>query len=396
MIENDVSDIIVTLEKQMEDNAPAEHQIKRELLSQVPIFDNSDVVCLGSLNEIIDLDSEENDSLVNETEYPRDLIWDRILEHNQFGIPSPAEPSPSNQPDELQLVESPRLVHSEETLNRLRQFEAKSVHQLRQDRIEERKRKASEMRSTLKESTNQQMTPTKKNATKQQEVYRPGPKSRKVKNRLYDKNISYVDEDESPTLDGNSSYDQLQQALNDHFSIFLSSQITRAERAFDRNPFTFASKLSSQQVIDAQPTTSCFIVNHRRVIFIKNVKFELHVNLPQFTLYDIVMTDSSIPPLLGINTDEYRSLLQLLNLVEKYEFVFDERSYGKRAATNNAFIFRQLDLFFSSQIKFRSFNLHVNADEFNCVDGSHTTKLTADLTSAIDPEILSAMKSLKI
>lgn len=354
-------------------------QIKRELISQsLNDFSNfSEVICLGTPQlELVDIsDSEDEDesmiAALNDQANPKTSEENTFLKQINEGTQS----------DEMFIdVEVPPIL-SDETMKRIECFVPESA------RIEVREK---EIDKALKEKTNQNNSSAKQ---KRVGIAKPCPRSRKTIRQQ--SGIQYVDSEDS----GNEEGEKIHRALNDDFSVFLSSQLIDIELPPEQPtineqpiPFTFVQSSSS---LKPQPSTNqasestCFISQLCSVNFEKNVKFDIHVNFPQYNLYDVILRGDSIQPLLNIKPEEYDAILSLLNLIEKYEYV----STVTRSRSSSSFIIDQLDLFFSSLVKLRTFNLITNSQEHSCVDVRQTASSNVILTSAISKDVLDRMES---
>lgn len=324
--------------------------------------DSSEVQCCGTLIEpaIVLNDSQDAETSLLESLQAQDEDNPFLKEINQ-----------ETQPD-----------LGNETLARLREFEPLSVQHLREDR-----KHLQEASSNIQKRKSPRSTD------------RPGPKSKKRQTRSSAKskpNIEYLDDDSEPQ--GNEfppppPQPIVEDVLNDDFSVFLSSQLMSVEAEISTTPleslpFTFTKPATVPGQREIPRDTTCFIVQLQRVIFERHVKFELHVNLQQYSIYNIVINNDSIQSLLNISDLEFSSVLNLLDIVERYDYTVGETQRGKLNDSGNSYITHQLDLFFSTQIRFKNFQLHVEGDNFTCVDGNYTTNTNTDLTSSIPPEIL--------
>ena len=328
--------------------------VKEEQISDFIWSDSSDVDCLGSMRDqviVID-DSEDEDH-------------DASLKKALDADPNPflREIDAGTQPEML----SGSNQHSDETLNRIEKFVPVTVRDVVRD-IEVQKQKRA-----MREMTNDQPVASTSTGTKRKIVNRPCPKSKKIAIVPIPGGVDYLDDDDShsPSLNGNNSQtDQLHQALNDDFSVFLSTELIDARIKEDTEPSTNHRTLSyakSSSTLQATTDTTCFFINLQQVVFEKNVKFELHVSLPQFTLYNIIVQDEDIKSVLNLSANEFNSLLSLLNIVKKYEYTKRE-TRPARETSADGFILRQLDMFFSFHIKFKTFQLQPNGDTFSFVD----------------------------
>jgi hypothetical protein len=132
--------------------------------------------------------------------------------------------------------------------------------------------------------------------------------------------------------------------------------------AAETPPLTFVKPATAEKK-DIPSETTCFIVQLQRVVFEKNIKFELHVNLEQHS--SIVINKESVQSILNISDLQFSSIMNLLDIVERYDYTIGDK-VGK---SGENFMTHQLDLFFSTQIRFKIFQLHING-EVNCVGGN--------------------------
>lgn len=351
--------------------------IKQERRSDISFYtDSSDVVCLGSMvaQEIIINDTEDMDS----------SLISALLGQNTFPNPFLREIDEGTQPENNDPIISEFNRCSEET------FTPHQAHQAHQ----EAKRKLAS-----KETTNQAASTA--TGTKPKISVRPCPKSRKRAVNLAPGLVDYIDDDSQSSNGNKSPVDPLQEALNLDFSVFLSTQLIHDDKHMnsdvheplsERKTFSFAR--AAPKKVEVTSDTTCFMAHLHRVNFEKDVKFELHVSLPQFTFYNMIVKDESVKSILNISDKEFISLMNLLNTIVKYDFVLGEN----RCRTGNiadGFIVRQLDMFFSFEVKFKTFQLHMNGEKFSFVDGSFVSSLNVDLSSSIPPEILNKVKLCK-
>lgn len=338
------------------------------------LTENSDVQCMGTMVEqeiVIDDDSPDPDQsmiqALQDEENPNPFL-------KLINADTQPEAGTSNSVDH---------DYSTDTLETLRPLESRSARYLRQDKEQQRKRNSN---GALKESTNSRVGSAN---NKRRSVDRACPKSKKIAPG----NIEYIDEDPPLTDPGNASHppaERLSEILNSDFSVFLSSQLTDAhvgadESASDEsknevNPFTIVPTPSATSI----PST-CFTAHLHRVIFEKQKTFLLYVDLHQFSMYRIFISGASIQAFLNISDADYSSILQLLNMAEKYEFTIGET---RRGASDVNFIISQLDIFFSTLIRFKTFQIIVNDETITCVDGNVGAITNGDLTASVDQEIL--------
>lgn len=353
--------------------------VKQEPISQLyTICENSEVVCLGEhvASEIIIDDTQSpDDSLIRDLEAGNNDSPHAFLNLIEGGT----------QEDEVVQVEEAQAAakYSNRTLETLQAFEPIASRQLREDK----------QSMTVTPTQRDQPGPSKVPVRKFFKV-RPGPRSSKRKVQTTSA-VEYIDEDsESP---GNeTSSPTLDEALNDELSVFFSTQIMLdAQPPVSSNmpPCPFKIVRSSENHSETFAANVSFLVNLQQVVFLKDVKFELFVNLPQYNLYHIMIEGASCRPLLDINDQEFSAIMQLLNTIERYEYNRSEATphYEK----GETFIAKQLDMFFSTQIRFKFFHFTMNDDKIDCFDGNNMPLTHGNLTSAIDLEILQAVASIK-
>lgn len=313
--------------------------------------------------EIVITDTQDHDfSLIQSLQQPDDDV-NPFLKQIEEGT----------QPEE---TAAPKSAYSNETLIELLALEPQSVRHARSDKEQEAKQ-------TLEKAADVPRPAGR----------RPGPFSR-TRSASRPGHINYLDDDSQPGNDERA--DQLQDHSIDDFSVFLSSQLIEAQAgvgiynsAHESTPFTFAEPSTTNQV-EYSTHSSCFGVQLVQVSFEKNIRFHLHVNLPQYSLYDITIPEDHIKTLIDISDVGFKAMLDLLTTVEKYEFHFSAARREKVVA--NQYIVQQLDLFFAN-IKFKPFQLQINDDVIACVSEAATIKPSIDVTSSIDPSVLSKLSS---
>lgn len=332
--------------------------IKQETLSDflTNFSDNSELICLGTLEEdVIEIsDSSEQISL------------DQALQ-------------------ELDQEENPFLAAINQATPplTLSQFVPLSVQQKVQDR------------QHLKEAnTNHHQPSTSKQKLPQ--ATKPGPKfSRNTRSQKTA--ITYLDESDDGNGSDESQHQRQADVLNDDFSVFLSSQLVAVEEIAvqvakeveDQAPFTFTPIAGDQEV---PGETSCFLIQLQNVFFERNVKFELHVNLPQFNVFGAVISGEYVQDTLDLNRSEFEALMKLLNTLERYFYTAGQHS--RRAGSHSSdevYIINQLDLFFTSQCRFKNFQMEVDGTNFICYQGTSAV-CGGDLTASIPQEILNNME----
>lgn len=364
------------------DNIPVAHvqpTIKTEPMSPPMYFtESSEVLCLGTLvaQEIILSDSQDADVSLIASLQDRAPVNSFLQLINQDTQPNEGE-----------------VNLSESFLAKVRPYEPITVRHLRQDKLDKQSKAAKQ-----DNAENEPTTTTKRRSTRQ----RPGPKSKTRNAASRPGDMKYLSDESSPSDPGNEgSADHVQDVLNDDFSVFLSSELLIGQieaeddaieaPAAQQSNITFAKPSSSLNFIAAPPITVCFLVELRRVVFEKNVLFELHVNLPQYSLYDTIVDSASIQPFLDVNDDVFSSIMHLLSVIGIYNFTVGEKRQPTADPGLNTII-SQLDLFFSTQTMFKDFQLHVENDQIKCHNEGNVRANNVDLTTAIAPNILKALK----
>lgn len=358
--------------------------IKQEKISEkLSCSQNSDVVDLGTLiGEVIELsDSEDADS-----------SFVRSLEQSNAEVnPFLRKIDEGTQPEDE--VSVPAETMSENTLVQLREFEGVAVRQLEADEVFRRN-------NPLQEKPVNALHPNVSGRPKRKGTSRPCPLSKKPPKKG---GLEYMDDSsESPTLNtaGNRS-DELRNVLNDDFSVFLSSQLDNlvpmpvVEQSKSPVPFTFTK--TSIVSTETPSERSGFVANINRVEYEKNVKLELHLNIPQFNLYQVVVHGDAIKTILNLTDEKFNILMSLLNLLERYEFVSNGLSHRPVKSPSENEACRHLDRFFASQSNFTTFNINIFEslnNQFNPEPASISAS-SVDVTGAIEPSTLSKIKSLR-
>lgn len=367
--------------------------VKQEPISQqlTKCDDDSDVLCLGDYvaSEIVIDDTQSaDDSLIKDLEAGNSDSPHAFLNLIAGGTQGDEEE------EEAQAQAQSTSKYSNRTLERLQAFEPIASRQLREDK------QAMAVTPTKRDPP----LPTKRDPPPPSGIttrrkffqHRPGPRSskRKVKTSTA---VEYIDDDDSEPIGNDSETPDLDEAMNDdELSVFLSSQIIFDEQQSplvpDAPSCSFKMVRSAEDKTETPVGNVAFIVNLQRVVFEKDFKFELYVNLPQYNIYHLLIDGNNIRPLLNINDQEFNAIIQLLNIAEKYEYnrTGAAPQYGKV----EPFVKNQLDMFFSTQICFKFFQFHMNDDRIDCFDGDHLPLTHGDLTSAIDLEILQAVASI--
>lgn len=341
--------------------------VKNEKLSQ-PLVEtflhSSDVFCGGTFVEpaIVINDSEDSQASLVASLQAQDDIANPFLEEINQGT----------------------QALGESTVTTFRQYELRSVRQIRDDRahLVEVKQLSEASSSKRKED---------------EKLIRPCPK-RSESNKA--KSIKYLDDDSEgneislPAHESPVSHD----ILNDDFSIFLSSELMEldyecpqvmSETIKISSPFTHVKQSTSASQMELPREITCFVIQLQRVSFEKDRKFQLYLTLQQFSLYNIIISGDSIRSMLNIPEIQFASVLNLLNFVEKYDYTVGEKHQGR---SSDAFVTIQLDSFFTNQIRFKTFQLLIDGENCSCIDANYTSNSNIDLTSAISEDILREMK----
>lgn len=351
---------------------------KHEPMSQKPFVEDSDVMCMGTMIEDVIEISESQD---------QDESLIKTLEDHSPQNPFMRLIAEGTQPDE---TEAPKTTNmSDDSLMKLKEFESVTVQQRDEDR-QFRKKKP------LQESP---LNSPPSHVTKRKAANRSGRQRKKTKSPV---GIDYIDVEDSPTTDtsGNSSI-EVRDVLYEDYSVFLSSQLNdvelmqRSENVQSQNPFTFAKEPSVSSGNSAEK--SCYYGSITRVLFEKNKSFVLHMNFPQFNMYNVVVVDEAVKSVLQLNDVKFNSLMQLLNMVDRYEFLGNVVCKRPTSESYHQFVYKQLDQFFSTQNNFKTFSLVVYDEINNQVNAEKISTSTSkvDVTSAIESSTLSRIRSLR-
>lgn len=346
--------------------------IKKEKLSEEITY--TDVECLGEMIEdtICISDSEEADA---------SLVKD--LEQEESQNPFLQEINADTQPHEEE-IEVTAQQRSDETMQMLRNFEPVSVQQALHDKV-------------LKERAANSAASTS-TGTKRKVFNRPCPKS---KRKFRTNELEYLDSTDDSLSSGNETNVASPGHVNDDFNVFLSSElnseeivstVVQASVVPETTPITFAGQSSSSGTRDKNETT-CTIVRLHHVYFAKDARFEIHLSLPQYTLHNIIIQDDNIEAMLDVDESKLKNIMNLLNILETYEYSPGiERSYKRQSALD--FFKAELDRFFFTEIKFKSFSFLINGKittaEYECV--SKISYSNVDVTASIATDTLLAMK----
>ncbi|CRK93601.1 CLUMA_CG007134, isoform A [Clunio marinus] len=330
--------------------------IKREKMSQSEKFlEDSEILCLGPVvaEEIVISDSEDVDASLIAT-YQDDAANPYIDE----------AAGASQMPDSTE--ESLGSERTDETLNKLRQFEPLSTRQFINDR---------EHLNSNKDDCNVNKKRPRTSMANSGEVKRkclnkPCPKSKKPFNRAMPGNLHSQLMVENP------------QVID---SAFSSSSVN------EQPPFTFNqdSSLLSSVAVPSYPT--CFVVNLQRVTYDEIKGLNFYLNVPQYSMYDIVVANENIKTILNISSEKFGTITSLLRTLEKYEFTLNKQNYSVAIidSTQSLSIKNSLDLFFSSQIQFKTFQLTVDdLETIVCVDQASCHRNNLDLSNAVDQHVL--------
>jgi hypothetical protein len=338
--------------------------IKQEKLSEnvKNFIEDSEIMCVGSLpDEIIEVsdDSIRVEQLVQ-------AMHEEVHEENPFLMAiNQGTPPVANSTMSSSLPESTRLRDRQHLRESNSQPEAEtqpSTLKRRSPRLSKPSTKASKR---LRSSRKQQAT-----------------------------TIDYLDESDQEGND-DAPPQPTPDALNDDFSVFLSSQLVEEREVVamevEQSPFVFVQPVGDQEV---PSETECFVIQLQNVFFEKNVKFELQVNLPQFNVFNAIIEDENIQNILNLSETEFAAVSKLLDTLGRYYYTCGQSTRRLiNASPDEVFITSQLDLFFSSQLRFKNFKMDVDGVKFTCFQGTSAAP-QGDLTSAIPPDILRRMKSI--
>lgn len=189
---------------------------------------------------------------------------------------------------------------------------------------------------------------------------------------------------------------------SNNFSVFFSTQLMfdYAYHSSVKTLLTYAKHPKPSVPASNQDNyRPCFALETQRVMFIKDHKFEMFIDLPIFSLYHVHIQSSSIKEILNLNDLDWNILLSNLNLLESYEFV--KKNYGhNRSRKEDEFenvIKKHLDLYFSSLTNFKKF-LYRPSEDFNnhikCIN-SNIMINSKNVAKSIKPSILQKIKFLK-
>ena len=343
--------------------------MKAEPLSQAEVHLNydSDLICVG--------DYVGSEIVINESMDEEDALIQQLNANHQDQNCYLNQINEGTQSDEL--ADAP----PGETTLRFKKYALRSVEQLAGDKREvPNKSVAASTRARRKvpDATVVASSKRRRNA--------PAPNI----------GLEYIESqgESQPDIESGNETEALvqEQMLNDDFSVFLSSQLMIDQKPADEvqvppEPPSFTFIPSSAEHFEQPEENFCFIAQLKRVLYVKELRFDIQVTLPQYNLFDLTFSDDNIKPLLDVTDEEYAALLSLLNVIEKYEYSLDD----KRSQIGDNFLVKQLDLFFSSQLKFKSLQFTIENGNFTCGDGCHSLKSNGDLTSAIPSDLLSAI-----
>lgn len=357
-------DVIMTSPETVPVSQVPQTVVKTEkLTSSLEKSNYSEILCMGTLKEST---IEINDS-EDENQEPRDSFQVQEPEDNPF----------------LKEINQGTQSQSNEANTDFREFVTVSV------------KHAFEDRQQLEEiNTDTQHISKKRRASSTSG--KPGPKfTKRPKSNKKAENHEQEEYVDGSELDGNGNRSNSLDVLNDDFSVFLSSQLIEQEEIYtnvDKEKPQFTLIKPVEENFHEHPLEStCFIVQLLSVFFEKNVKFEIFVSLPQFNAFNTVIAGETIRTVLNISEKQFNSILDLLNLLERYEFSI-EPSRRSRSFSGDVHIINQLDLFFTSQIRFKSFLIKVKEGNHTFFDGTLFSN-SNDLTSAIPQDISRAMRS---
>lgn len=339
-------------------------QIKEETQSQNTQHFScySDVQILPPEDPVIVLDSEsDEDSMLralekNSSNLGRDKFQMRLNAESQSENESPTitaedlisaqqqaiNNNTSNSPTERALSESNSLRHYE---LRVHQFE-----------IDDR----------------QQSTTTKRKIQTQIKC-RPRKKPR----RNPPQKITFLSSEEQISPGRNRQNRQNPLSLNDE-NFSSSSKIVKT--------FSFNSNI----VNAVENGASCFIIEMQRVSFKRDLIFEMCINLPQFSCYDVLIKGDDIQYALNLNGIEWQTLKDNLNIVGEYEYIRDHLIHNRQSGYSVSIV-RQLDLYFSTISQIKAFQIISNGHTFSTAPFS-SIPTSLNTINAIDSDILKLMR----
>lgn len=203
---------------------------------------------------------------------------------------------------------------------------------------------------------------------------------------------------------------------DDDISLFLSSQlidnaqvpqeIDTSHNRTAQNSFTFAPPSATSTPCAPTVTTSVnanvhnmktsFHAQVKSVSFIKNLKFEVVVNLRQFNLYEVLIADDqTIQSFFNITENCFQSLKNLLNALGKYEYQQSNRRRGRRKPRNDT-IKSTVDQFFETYHNFNLTHFQLDGASIEISDAAPENRCMTDLTTAIGTETLDRMLNFKL
>lgn len=215
--------------------------------------------------------------------------------------------------------------------------------------------------------------------------------------------MNYESDSTSQNSNGNrtnDNYNSPQESNN--FSIFFSTQLMfdYACHSTLANQVTYA-KAPKSSISSSNPNIyrPCFVLEAQRVTYLKNHKFEMFINIPLLSLYDVHIRNSFIKEALNLSDLEWNILLCNLNLLENYEFV-RKKSEHNRSKKEDEFenvVKKHLDLYFSSLSGFKKFHYQPSEDLNHHIERFNSNLIinSKNVTSSIKPSILQKIKLLK-
>jgi hypothetical protein len=152
--------------------------------------------------------------------------------------------------------------------------------------------------------------------------------------------------------------------------------------------FTFYSNHTIRSLDNG---ASCFIIDLQRVTYKRDLIFEICIHVPQFSCYDVLIKDENIQHALNLNNIEWQTLKDNLNVIGEYEYINGHSTNNNKQSGYGISIVRQLDLYFSTLVKVKSFQIISNGHEFSTAPLS-SVPLNLQTANAIDSDILRLMK----
>ncbi|KAG5677578.1 hypothetical protein PVAND_007327 [Polypedilum vanderplanki] len=188
-----------------------------------------------------------------------------------------------------------------------------------------------------------------------------------------------------------SNTGEFSQMLNANFSVFLSTQVM-----LDHD----TNMVEPTALTFTKPTTStnnelgkmCFYIELRQVIFKKDSVFQIVIDIPEYSLYNVSIDDENIKEALNLNDNEWNILLSNLSQLEAYEY--GAQSHHNYQGTQfEKQISQHLDMYFSSISKFKNFILNFSSDGHTCqIKNPALNSLSTDLTDVLNKNLVNQIK----